>query len=81
MDSSRCELIVSFHRGTTEPKARSVVESAGAQVKRRMRSDHPTDVILLVESQEADAEHLKAALHQSNEISDIEVNHAGFGAR
>src|SRR5438045_1857364 len=42
------ELIVTFRRGISEDIARAAVKGAGGNVRRRMRTDYPNEVQLLV---------------------------------
>ena len=72
------ELIVAFQRGTTENQARASVEGCGAQIRRRMRTDHPDQVTLLVRIEPQQADALKAAL--KGQVEYIEDNDAGYRA-
>jgi hypothetical protein len=71
------ELIVHFRPGLSEDEARALAESSGAKVRRRMRTDHADEVMLLLRS--ADVKALKATLDGSKDVLYTELNEGGFG--
>jgi hypothetical protein len=71
------ELMVKFVRGISEEVARAAAESAGAKVRRRMRSDHDDEVMLLLKCDDIDA--VKSELEGRDDVEMTEVNEGGYG--
>lgn len=74
------ELIVKFKSGITEAVARAAVKGAGASVRRRMRTDTPNEVMLLVKF-DGDAKAVEAKFKSYPSVLSTEVNQDGFSAR
>lgn len=70
------ELIVGFKRGITEDAARAAVEAAGGAVRRRMRTDHEDEVMLLVKA--ADPAALQKTMDASSDVKHTEINRADY---
>src|SRR5262249_34446203 len=75
------ELIITFRRGISEDIARAAVKSAGGNVRRRMRTDYPNEVQLLVRSQPGGLKELEAKVKSLPSVVSTEVNQGGFGVR
>lgn len=74
------ELIVGFVKGVDEDAARAAVEAAGGKVRRRMRTDGPDEVMLLVKAPEG-LDALEAAMKSNSDVASTERNQGGFGVR
>ena len=74
------ELIVTFKRGITEDIARVAVRAAGGTVRRRMRTDFPADVVLLVRTA-GKVGGLETKMKSMPSVVATEVNQGGFGVR
>ena len=72
------ELIVKFIRGVSEDDARSAAEASGAKVRRRMRSDHEDEVMLLLKI-DGDMNSVKSKLDKRDDVESTEVNEGGYG--
>lgn len=74
------ELIVKFKRGVSEDKARAAITGAGASVRRRMRTDDASEVMLLVKvsGSVSDAD---AKIKKYPTVLSTEVNQDGFTAK
>ena len=72
------ELIVSFKRGVSEDDARQAVARAGADVRRRMRSDHADEVMLLVKIGTGVLESVEEKLGRESCVVRTERNSGGF---
>lgn len=70
------ELMVKFKRGVSEDAARRTCEGAGGTVRRRMRTDRPDEVMLLVRVQDVEASAQKLRGHPDVELT--EANHGGY---
>ena len=75
---STTELIVLFARGTEEGAARSVVEKAGARIRRRMRSDHEDQVMLLVKVATDKRSKAEQEITRAPGVIHVEVNGADY---
>lgn len=75
------ELMVTFKRGVSEDIARAAIRGAGAAVRRRMRTDFPNEVMLLVKIDPAKMGELEARLKALPSVSSTELNQGGFGVR
>lgn len=75
------ELIVRFKRGVTEDDARARVTRAGGKVRRRMRTDHADEVMLLVRVEGGEIADLEARIRKDATVDFTEVNQSGFGPR
>lgn len=71
------ELIVAFTAGVDEDTARAAVEAAGGKVRRRMRTDGPDEVMLLVKAPEG-LDALEAAMQGHPKVARTERNQGGF---
>ena len=78
MAESTQELIVEFKRGVTEDAARGVVGASGGTVRRRMRTDHADQVMLLVRVPSGAAETAERGLARDASVSRVEPNQGGF---
>jgi hypothetical protein len=74
------ELIVTFKRGISEDIARAAVKAAGGTVRRRMRTDFPQDIVLLVRASGKVAE-LETKMKSMPSVVSTEINQGGFGVR
>ncbi len=74
------ELIVKFKRGVSEDKARAAVTGAGGSVRRRMRTDDATEVMLLVKVS-GSVEEIDAKIKKYPTVLSTEVNQDGFTAK
>jgi hypothetical protein len=70
------ELIVGFRRGVSEDSARSAVEGAGGKVRRRMRTDHDDEVMLLVKTKDPAA--LQKSMQAHADVTHTEINSGDF---
>ncbi|MEQ8280474.1 MAG: hypothetical protein RMA76_14160 [Deltaproteobacteria bacterium] len=70
------EVIVGFRRGVAEETARAAVEARGGSVKRRMRTDHEDEVMLLVKVDDTAA--LAKAMKSHADVTHVEINQDGF---
>jgi hypothetical protein len=75
------ELIVTFRRGVSEDIARAAVKGAGGTVRRRMRTDYPNEVQLLVRAQPGGLSALETKMKSLPSVVTTEVNQGGFGVR
>lgn len=75
------ELIVTFRRGVSEDIARAAVKGAGGTVRRRMRTDYPNEVQLLVRAQPGALAELETRMKALPSVVSTEVNQGGFGVR
>jgi hypothetical protein len=75
------ELIVTFRRGVSEDIARAAVKGAGGSVRRRMRTDYPNEVQLLVRAQPGTLKDLDAKVKALPSVVSTEINQGGFGVR
>lgn len=66
------ELIVDFRPGTTEDDARAVVSRCGGSTRRRMRSDDPALVRLLVKVEDA-------SIARDPAVARVEKNEPNYG--
>jgi len=71
------ELIVEFARSTEEDDARALVTSLGATVRRRMRGDDASHLMLLVR---VPSDAVAAALAAHPRVGRVERNGRDFGA-
>lgn len=76
--SDAAELIVKFRRGVSEDDARTAAEQAGGKVRRRMRSDHDDEVMLLLRV-DGDLSRVKSALDDRDDVEMTEENKGGYG--
>ena len=74
------ELIVKFKHGISEAVARAAVKGAGATVRRRMRTDTPNEVQLLVKF-DGDAKDVEAKFKAYPSVLSTEINQDGFSVR
>jgi hypothetical protein len=74
------ELIVKFKHGISEAVARAAVKGAGASVRRRMRTDTPNEVMLLVKF-DGEIKDVEAKFKSYPSVLSTEVNQDGFGVR
>lgn len=72
------ELIVKFKSGVSEDAARTRVEGAGATVRRRMRTDGPDEVMLLVRVPADQLGEVEARMQAADDVERIERNQGGF---
>lgn len=75
------ELIVRFKQGVPENIARAAATSAGATVRRRMRTDFPNEVMLLVRADASSLAAVEAKLKAYPSVLTTEPNGEGFGVR
>ena len=75
------ELIVEFVRGTPETEARQVVAAHHADVRRRMRTDHADQVMLLVRVEARRLPEIERAIRSNDAVTRTEPNQGGFGIR
>ena len=72
------ELIVTFRAGVSEDAAKKQVEGAGATVRRRMRTDSPDEVMLLVRVPGGQMDAVESAMRASSDVASTERNQGGF---
>jgi hypothetical protein len=75
------ELIVTFRRGISEDIARAAVKGAGGSVRRRMRTDYPNEVQLLVRAQPGGLQALETKMKALPSVMTTEINQGGFSIR
>ncbi|MCK6549955.1 hypothetical protein L6R52_29245 [Myxococcota bacterium] len=75
------ELIVRFKSGISEDVARAAVARAGATVRRRMRTDFPNEVMLLVRTGAGKLEEVDQKMKAMPSVISTEVNQGGFSAK
>jgi hypothetical protein len=75
------ELMVTFRPGVSEDAARSVAAAAGATVRRRMRTDGPEEVLLLVKVPTGQLSAVESGLGSHPDVVAVERNHGGFSIR
>ena len=81
MVNNTAELIIQFHRGVDESAATGVVEGLGGTTRRRMRSDHPDQIMLLVKVSADDVERRAQEAARNPYVAMVEVNKDGFSVR
>ena len=81
MPNDTAELIIRFNRGVDEAAAQSVVAQLGGTVRRRMRTDHDDEVMLLVKVPADDARQRAQQAAGHPQVSMVEVNSDGFSIR
>ena len=74
------ELIVEFSRGCDEAHAPKVAEAAGATVDRRLRSDHPDLVMLLIRFDAGAADRVRRTIDADPKVVRSEPNSGGYRA-
>ncbi len=74
------ELIVTFEREFPEEDARSIVEQAGGKIRRRMRSDHADQVILLAKVPNKSLSSIEKLLNELESVQELERNQGGYQA-
>jgi hypothetical protein len=74
------ELIVEFERGVKEDDARAVATKVGATVRRRMRTDHDDQVMLLVRLEPDRFDRAKSDLSSDRRVRRVEDNRKDYGA-
>jgi hypothetical protein len=75
------ELMVRFRMGVSEDIARAAVRSAGATVRRRMRTDFPNEVLLLVKVEPGKMGEVEERMKALPSVVSTEQNQGGFGVR
>ncbi len=75
------ELIIKFKRGVTEDDARDAATAAGGTVRRRMRTDGPDEVMLLVRVKDGGLDALEASMKANTQVELTERNQGGFVLR
>ena len=81
MANDTAELIIEFRRGVDEASAKAVAASIGGSVRRRMRTDHSDQVMLLVRVPADNVQRLAQQATSHPHVSRVEVNQGGFGIR
>jgi hypothetical protein len=74
------EIIVKFKHGISEAVARAAVSGAGATVRRRMRTDTPNEVMLLVKV-DGEVGAVEAKLKKYPSVLSTEINSGDYGVR
>lgn len=75
------ELIVKFKSGVSEDDARNTAAGAGATVRRRMRTDGPDEVMLLLRVPEGALDKVEKAMKAHAQVELTERNQGGFVLR
>ena len=75
------EFIVKFKLGVSEDIARAAIKGAGATVRRRMRTDFPNEVMLLVRVDSGSATDMEAKIKSYPSVVSTEVNQDDYGVR
>lgn len=81
LPSENVELMVKFERGFAEDEARTLMEAAGGAIRRRMRTDHDDEVMLLVKLPRARVGAVEKDLGKHPKVTLVERNAGGFGIR
>ena len=81
MASETAELIIQFRRGVGESEARSVVAGLGGSVRRKMRTDHDDQVMLLARVPADDVRRRAQQAAGHPHVETVEVNSGGFSIR
>ncbi len=81
MANETAELIIQFIRGVDETEAQAVVASFGGSVRRRMRTDHPDQVMLLARVPAGSVRRLAQQAAGHPKVETVEVNSDGFSIR
>lgn len=79
LPSETIELMVQFERGFDENDARTLMGAAGGTIRRRMRTDHEDQVMLLVKIPRDRAEVVEGDLGKHPKVTLVERNADGFG--
>lgn len=79
LPSETVELMVKFERGFEEAEARALMEAADGHIRRRMRTDHEDEVMLLVKLPRARIDAIEADLAQHPKVTLVERNAGGYG--
>lgn len=73
------ELMVKFERGFEEEEAKALMQAAGGQIRRRMRTNHEDEVMLLVKLSAERIEAIEADLKKHPKVTLVERNQGGYG--
>jgi hypothetical protein len=76
--SDPAELIVEFTRGVSESEAQATIMAAGGTIRRRMRTDHDDQVMLLVKVDADRLSEIETFLEKNPHVSRFEKNAGGF---
>ncbi len=75
------ELIIKFNSGVSEDDAQAAVKAAGATVRRKMRTDEPEEIMLLVRVAHGGMEAVEKAMADDENVEMTERNQDGFSVR
>lgn len=78
LPSETIELMVKFERGFSEGDARTLMSAAGGTIRRRMRTDHEDEVMLLVKIPRGQAKVVESDLGRHPKVTLVERNAGGF---
>ncbi|MEL6183092.1 MAG: gamma-glutamylcyclotransferase family protein [Myxococcota bacterium] len=79
LPSENVEIMVKFERGMPEDDARTLMGAAGGSIRRRMRTDHEDEVMLLVRIPRDRVEVVERDLGKHPKVTLVERNEGGFG--
>lgn len=79
LPSNTVELMVKFERGFSEEDARTLMNAAGGAIRRRMRTDHEDEVMLLVRLPRDRVDVIESDLGQHPKVTLVERNEGGYG--
>lgn len=80
LPSDTIELMVQFERGFAENEARTLMEAAGGRIRRRMRTDHEDEVMLLVKLPRDRVDVVEADLAKHPKVTLVERNSSDYRA-
>jgi len=78
LPSDTIELMVQFERGFAEDEARTLMQAAGGTIRRRMRTDHEDQVMLLVKIPREKADVVEQDLGKHPSVALVERNAGGY---
>ena len=79
LPSETIEIMVKFERGFSEENARTLMGAAGGSIRRRMRTDHEDEVMLLVKLPRDRIDAVESDLKLHPNVTLVERNAGGFG--
>lgn len=79
LPSDTIELMVQFERGFAESEARTLMGAAGGTIRRRMRTDHDDQVMLLVKIPRDRIDAVETDLGKHPNVTLVERNQGGYG--
>ncbi len=80
LPSEKVELMVQFTRGFSEEDARALLALSGGRIRRRMRTDHADQVMLLLELPKERADAVQGDLKAHPQVTLVERNSGDYQA-